>query len=321
MKIADVIAWADRIKPNAFTDEDKCRWLSEAEGLVCTEILLLDPAEVRPYVYAASLTAQGACYPDERTVRLPFPFPEEFTVGGKLRISGGSLYASNDGTYRIASVSADGCELTVYESFRVTGREEEEAETVFAFDGSETELIARPPHDKLYGAYVVAQIDFANGEYNKYQNSMQMFNAYWSEYARWYARIFRPADRDPMLSAYALARKHGYPGTEEEWLNSLRGQDGSSGIFLSEDLGELPGEDVFLWIPRDAGEENIDLPDGLGYRNGRIWLLDGSEPVGHPMAAQVGLPEIEDGDDGMILMAEDGVWEKVRLTEWEGGSY
>lgn len=321
MRIADVIAWADRIKPNAFTDEDKCRWISEAEGLVCTEILLLDRTEVRPYVYSSSHAAGRACYPDGRTVRLPFPFPEEFTPGGKLRISGGTLYASNAGTYRIASVSADGRELTVTGTFPVTGREEDMAETVFVFDGSETELIARAPHDKLYGAYLVAQIDFANGEYNKYQNSMQMFNAYWSEYARWYARIFRPADRDPMLSAYGIARKHGYPGTEAEWLNSLRGPDGSSGIFVSEDLTELPGEDAFLWILRDAGRENIDLPDGLGYRNGRIRLMDGSEPVGIPAPAQSVLPEVDAGDEGMILMAADGVWEKVRLTEWEGGGY
>lgn len=29
------------------------------------------------------------------------------------------------------------------------------------------------------------------------------------------------------LSAYAIAKKHGYPGTEQQWLCSLRGDPGS----------------------------------------------------------------------------------------------
>ena len=57
-----------------------------------------------------------------------------------------------------------------------------------------TELLVRPPHDKLYGAYLAAQIDFANGEYDKYQNTMQMFKSYFGEFMRWFATNYRPAD-------------------------------------------------------------------------------------------------------------------------------
>lgn len=57
-----------------------------------------------------------------------------------------------------------------------------------------TALLVDPPHDKLYWAYLAAMIDFANGEYNKYQNSVQMFNSYFGEFMRWYAQNYRPAD-------------------------------------------------------------------------------------------------------------------------------
>lgn len=58
----------------------------------------------------------------------------------------------------------------------------------------DAELLVKPPHDKLYWAYLSAMIDFANGEYNKYQNAMQLFNAHFNEFMGWYARTYRPAD-------------------------------------------------------------------------------------------------------------------------------
>ena len=63
----------------------------------------------------------------------------------------------------------------------------------YAQDSTE-ELLVQPPHDKLYWSYLVAMIDFANGEYNKYQNTMQVFNAHFGEFMRWFARNYRPAD-------------------------------------------------------------------------------------------------------------------------------
>ena len=61
-------------------------------------------------------------------------------------------------------------------------------------EDAETELLVKPPHDKLYTAYLYAMIDFANGEYNKYQNTMQIFNAHFGEFMRYFAERYRPAD-------------------------------------------------------------------------------------------------------------------------------
>lgn len=102
-------------------------------------------------------------------------------------------------------------------------------------DGSlpTAELTAPFPYDKLYTQYVLAQIDYANGEYTKYQNSMQMFNATYTEYVHYVAEVLAPADgraelMQYYLSAYAIAQKHGYTGTEEQWLASLHGADGKA---------------------------------------------------------------------------------------------
>ena len=65
-------------------------------------------------------------------------------------------------------------------------------------DDENTELLAAPPHDKIYRTYLMAMIDFANGEYNRYQSTMQLFNAHYGEYMRWYAQTHRPADSKGM---------------------------------------------------------------------------------------------------------------------------
>ena len=88
------------------------------------------------------------------------------------------------------------------------------------------ELLVIAPHSKLYNVYLCAMIDFYNSEYDKYQNSITLFNAYFGEFSRWYAMHYRPADGDfkymgMYISAYGIAVKHGFEGTEEEWLDSL----------------------------------------------------------------------------------------------------
>lgn len=111
--IQNVIDFVDEIKPNAFSNEVKTRWLNECEGLVQTEVFLFAPKEILVYRYEQH---------------------------------------------------------------------------------KNTPLLVDPPHDKLYWTYLAAMVDFANGEYNKYQNSMQMFNSFFGEFMRWFATNYRPAE-------------------------------------------------------------------------------------------------------------------------------
>ena len=99
-------------------------------------------------------------------------------------------------------------------------------------DDMDMDLIVGPPHDKLYYAYLCAMIDFTNGEYAKYNNSIIVANAFMAEWAAWFNRTHERDGRQYLgvfLSAYGIAVKHGYAGTEEEWLASLRGPEGPAG--------------------------------------------------------------------------------------------
>lgn len=111
-------------------------------------------------------------------------------------------------------------------------------------DDSAQTLLAPFPHDKLYWAYLCAMIDFGNGEYSKYQNSMMMFNSAYSDYEKWFMRANAltyahrpsgttlgstgPRGKDG-LSAYEIAVQNGFSGSEAQWLDSLRGADGADG--------------------------------------------------------------------------------------------
>lgn len=59
----------------------------------------------------------------------------------------------------------------------------------------EKELLVGKPYYKMYPVYLQAMIDFAHGEYDKYNNTITLFNTYFNEYMRWYADRFRPADQ------------------------------------------------------------------------------------------------------------------------------
>lgn len=156
MKISELYAYIDTVKPNAFGEAVKNVWLNEVEGAVQSQVMLLAPEETVVYAYDPS-----------------------------------------------------------------------DAQT-------DAELLVGAPHLKLYYAYLTAMIDFANGEYTNYSNTLTLFNTFWNEYAAWYSLNIHPADGKAeyagyYLSAYGIARKHGYTGTEEEWLAGLKGEAGPRG--------------------------------------------------------------------------------------------
>ena len=61
-------------------------------------------------------------------------------------------------------------------------------------ENENTELLLTPPHDACYRYYLQAMIDYENGEYNRYANTSQMFNASWNDFVAWFAEKYRPAD-------------------------------------------------------------------------------------------------------------------------------
>lgn len=173
-----------------------------------------------------------------------------------------------------------------------------------------TELLVKPPHDKLYSLYLCALVDFANGEYDKYNNTMQMYNKFLGEYIKWYTRVFHPADGGCVregyyLSAYTIAARHGFEGTEEEWIASLQGkpgEPGASGVFVKEDDADSAPENanVEVDLTEDGDEPYIWIPDSLVREGNLVWMLCDGEKVGEPFEIIDGVPGA-DGKNFTIL--------------------
>lgn len=57
----------------------------------------------------------------------------------------------------------------------------------------DTELLVPHPYDAIYTHWLEANIDYANREYDKYNNSIEMFNTDYSAYANLYNRTHMPS--------------------------------------------------------------------------------------------------------------------------------
>lgn len=56
----------------------------------------------------------------------------------------------------------------------------------------ETQLLIPEPYDEIYLLWLEAQIDYHNGEYTKYNNSMETYLAAWGAYRNHYNRTHMP---------------------------------------------------------------------------------------------------------------------------------
>lgn len=153
------------------------------------------------------------------------------------------------------------------------------------------ELLVSYPHEGIYDAWLSAMIDQENGEYEKYQNTMQIYNERLSRFARWFGRTYEPAQggwvRRPgtptwYLTAYGLACSQGFEGTLTEWLDSLvgpqgpqgeQGIQGPAGFSPSVSVVRVDGG-VELLINDEGGQTKAFLPDGLSVED--AWV----EPTG-----------------------------------------
>ncbi|MBO4979935.1 MAG: hypothetical protein J6D16_05965 [Clostridia bacterium] len=63
-----------------------------------------------------------------------------------------------------------------------------------SFDGyradtpGDTILLIPPPYDEIYLRYLEMQIDYATGDYDRYNNALALYNTLYSAFVRWYHR-------------------------------------------------------------------------------------------------------------------------------------
>lgn len=58
----------------------------------------------------------------------------------------------------------------------------------------DTTMLVRPPHDKLYISYLLAQIDLYNADYERYAYSKGVYDSDYADFAKWFMTAYRPAD-------------------------------------------------------------------------------------------------------------------------------
>lgn len=61
-------------------------------------------------------------------------------------------------------------------------------------EDAETELLVDTPHDDIYLLWLQAKIDELNGEYDKYANTMAIYNEHYGTFLRWFAQLYDPAE-------------------------------------------------------------------------------------------------------------------------------
>lgn len=158
--LKEIIAIADELNPNSYSNNIKAQWVNEVEAYIQTEIYNVAPLDVVSY--------------------------------------------------------------TDYEESKDKG------------------LSLDAVNDKIYLTYLQAMIDFSNKEYQAFNNDIALYNTYIDTYAKWYVRTHGEGVAlisGMYLSAYGIAVKHGFNGSEEEWLASLKGSEGAKGDKGDEGVG------------------------------------------------------------------------------------
>lgn len=164
------------------------------------------------------------------------------------------------------------------------------AETVEYEAVTEDKLLVPHPYDKLYLPYLQAQVAHANQEYDLYANLIALYNAYRYEYAQYIVNGADPGSGDAVargyfLSAYGVAVAHGYPGSEEEWLRSLkgatgeRGADGQSAYEAAKEQG-FDGTEA-EWLASLEGKSAYEVALDEGFKGTESeWLESIKGPAG-----------------------------------------
>ena len=224
MTAGELIARVDELRPNAYSAEQKLRWLRRLDGQILAEIWETHGASAARSAQSEALSSRTSpqagvairtpgeteetdCHavgrhahmPPERlnggAIRGSLPTGRNDSVGEGLsalygRRDAPPVGAGADPTTGGASPAPTEPGETVetgYSEFRIP---HSELPPVYAAD---TELLAPFPRDEgVYTAWLFCQIDLHNGEIGKYTQSLQLLAAAWRSLADWVNRGRRP---------------------------------------------------------------------------------------------------------------------------------
>lgn len=183
MKLKEAIDRADKLRPNAYTYEQKTDWINELEHLIQARDFLVRPRETESHTFFKRWDA-NVTFPDRRTIRTDVDLElEDFDT---ITISDLETTTENNGTYLIYLASK--YEYVVNDEVFTATTEPEHC--VIEYNGTEEELLVEAPWDELYVYYLLAQIDYNNGDYDRYANSQETFENKYKNFRQWFTQHY-----------------------------------------------------------------------------------------------------------------------------------
>ena len=175
---------------------------------------------------------------------------------------------------------------------------------------SNTELIVPAPFSKLYEDYLLWRIALGQGEAERANNLETIYRESYLAYVRFVCGTIDPGSGKAermryYLTAYQIAVKLGFAGSEEEWIASLKGNDGEIGAGL-EITGQVLTEEelpVLTSSMSDIGKAYL-VGEGAG---ALLYIWNGTDWFYKQHLGTVGPP------------GADGVSPTIAVTEITGG--
>ena len=173
----------------------------------------------------------------------------------------------------------------------------------YTLNDLDAELLAPAPYDQLYHEYLFLQICMAQHEDDLANKYAVTYNRAYNEYVRFICETIDPGSGKAellryYLTAYQIAVKHGYTGSEAEWILSLKGERGEPGAGLKirdllETEDELPQTDEIgdAYLVGTAEDNRLYLYNGANWR-------DCGPLRGNPGPAGRGIRNITGNNDG-----------------------
>lgn len=187
MKLKQAIDRADNLRPNAFTYEQKTDFINELEHMVQADVMLVPPKDIISHIYKAEWHQQVK-FADDRTL----------LVDADLKLLPYSLInlselttTENEGNFLITYAGGweDGYFGYYFDIDTFTPTTAFESATI-KYDGTNEELLIGNPYEELYVSWLIAKIDYYNGDFDRYANTQQAFENHYKAFTKWYANNF-----------------------------------------------------------------------------------------------------------------------------------
>ena len=172
MKIIEAINQIDSLKHNTYSHDNKVSWLSRLDSMVKKHIIDTHEGADKGEEITKYIQAHKKAYEESVT--------EYMKVHEVSREEAESNVEYKEITYKEAKEHIEATRNDI--SF--TGYD--------SLTDSQTELLVPEPYDEMYLRWMEAQIYYYNGEYDKYNNAIDLFNTAFEGYKNYYNRTHKP---------------------------------------------------------------------------------------------------------------------------------